>query len=168
MVTQDKALPEGGLERHLERVTDATPPFAPIRAVFPCTGLVAQAARAALGGPREALLGTLMVVRLTVGLRGPHPLPIEVRRARASGAKGWLTALAVPTKLRAAFTKAFGATAEDDPAAMAEALEAVTDITAPHLDRVSRSELARLVTALRGDAAASPIPLAGVAARPVA
>jgi hypothetical protein len=116
-----------------------------------------------LGGPREALLGTLFVARLATGMRGPYPLPMEVRLTRANGVRGWLTALAVPTKLRTALQKALAASAEEDRRAMAEALEGVTDITAPHLDRVARSELTRLIAGLRSDAP----PLAGVAHRPV-
>ena len=144
-------------------MSDATPPFAPPRALFPCPGLAAQAAKAPLGGPREALLGTMMVARLATGMRGPHPLPVDARRVRAAGVRGWLTALAVPTKLRVALQKALTASGEEDPAAMAEALEAVTDITAPHMDRVARSELVRLVAVLKSGAP----PLAGVAHRPV-
>lgn len=104
-----------------------------------------------------------MVARLATGMRGPHPLPAEARRARAQGVAGWLTALAVPTKLRAAIQKAILTSAEEDRRAMADALEGVTDITAPHLDRVARSELARLIAGLRLD----PAPLAAVTHRPV-
>lgn len=104
-----------------------------------------------------------MVARLATGMQGPHPLPPEARLARASGVRGWLTALAVPTKLRAALQKALTASAEEDRKSMAEALEGVTDITAPHLDRVARSELTKLIAGLRLDAP----PLAGVARRPV-
>lgn len=144
-------------------MSDATPPFAPPHAVFPCPGLAALAARAPLGGPREALLGALMVARLATGMRGHHPLPIDARRARALGVRGWLTALAVPTKLRAALQKALAASAEEDRRTMADALEGVTDITAPHLDRVARFELTRLIAGLRSDAP----PLAAVTPRPV-
>lgn len=144
-------------------MSDATPPFAPPRAAFPLPGLAVQAAKSPLGGPREALLGTLMVARLATGMRGPYPLPAEARLARANGVRGWLTALAVPTKLRAALQKALAVSAEEDRPAMAEALEGVTDITAPHLDRVARSELTKLMAGLRSDAP----PLAGVAHRPV-
>jgi hypothetical protein len=157
------ALSCAGLNGHLERVSDAIPPFAPPRAVFPCPGLAAQTAKAPLGGQREALLGTMMVARLAGGMRGPHPLPIEARRARANGVRSWLTALAVPTKLRSALQHALQASAAEDPRGMAEALEGVTDITAPHMDRVSRSELARLVAGLRAEVPT----LAGVAHRSV-
>jgi len=144
-------------------VSDATPPFAPPRAVFPFPALAAQAAKAALGGQREALLGTLMVARLASGMRGPYPMLTEARRLRAAGARGWLTALAVPTKLRSALQKALSASGEEDRAAMADSLEGVTDITASQLDRVARSELTRLIVGLRTEAGA----LAGVAHPPV-
>lgn len=104
-----------------------------------------------------------MVARLATGMRDPHPLPLEARRLRAAGVRAWLTALAVPTKLRAALQKALTASESEDRTAMAEALEAVTDITAPHMERVARSELSRLVAGLR----ASPPQLAGVAHRAV-
>lgn len=149
--------------RHLGKVSDATPPFAPSRAQFAFVGLAAAAARAPLGGPREALLGALMVARLASGLRGPHPLTIEARRARAAGVKSWLTALAVPAKLRSALQRAIQASAEESAVGVADALEAVTEVTAPHLDRAARSELARLTQALR----AASAPLAGVLHRPV-
>ena len=116
-----------------------------------------------MGGAREALLGALVVARLATGMRGPYPLPPEARRARANGVRAWLTALAVPTKLRAALQKALAASAEEDRRAMAESLEGVTDITAPHLDRVARSELTKLIAGLRSDAP----PLAGAAHRTV-
>jgi hypothetical protein len=109
-----------------------------------------------------------MVVRLAGGFVGPHALPADVRRARAAAAKGWLIALAVPTKLRAAFTRALGSSAEEDRGALADALEGVTDITAPHLDRMSRSELTRVVTALRSATVPTVLPLAGAVDRPVA
>jgi hypothetical protein len=105
----------------------------------------------------------MMVTRLAMGMREPHPLPLEARRLRASGVRGWLTALAVPTKLRAALQQALSASAEDDRAAMAEALEAVVDLTAPHMDRAARAELSQLVAGLK---AAQPH-LAGVARRAV-
>jgi len=105
----------------------------------------------------------MMVARLATGMRGPYPLPLAARLARANGVRGWLTALAVPTKLRAALQKALAASAEEDRNAMAEALEGVTDITAPNMDRVARSEMSILVAALRSEVP----PLAGVSHRPV-
>lgn len=130
-----------------------TPPFAPTRALFPFPGLAAQAARAALGGPREILTGTLMAARLASGLRAPHALPGATRRVRAESAKTWLVALTMPAKVRSALQRAFLASAGENREAMAEAMAHVTDITAPHLDRHARSDLVRLSEALRLDGA---------------
>lgn len=159
MGRQDSPFPGAGRSGSLSLVPDALPPFAPARASFPAPGLVAAAARAPLGGPREALLGTLMAVRLASGMRPPYPLSATLRRARATHATSWLAALTLPAKLRSALQKAFAASAAADRAAMAEALGAVTDITASHLDRVARSELVRLGESLRreGGALAAPI-----------
>lgn len=133
---------------------DATPPFAPARARFAFSGLVAQAARAPLGGPRETLTAALMAARLASGQLGPHPLLAAARRARADGAKSWLGALTLPAKLRSALLRCFESSAGDDPLGTAEAVAQVTDITAPQLDRNARSDLVRLGESLRRDATA--------------
>lgn len=122
-----------------------------------------MAARAALGGPREALTATVVVVRLAYGMRGPAPLPAEARQERAQAAKAWAGALALSAKLRTAVLRAFVTSAGRDRAAMADALLQVTEITAPHLDRVARSELDALEAELRR---AGPL-LAGAADRAV-
>ncbi len=133
-------------------MAEPSTPFAPPRALFPFPGLVAAASRAALGGPREALMGALMVMRLAHGRRLPHPLTIDARRLRAEQAKGWLTAVNLPPKTRTAVQRGLAASAQGDRTVMAEVLLAVMDVTAPHLDRVARSELQRLAEALRQDA----------------
>lgn len=112
-----------------------------------------------MGGPREALLGLLMAVRLASGMRPPYPLSAAVRRARAAHAVSWLGALTLPAKLRAALQKAFAASAAADRPAMADALGAVTDITASQLDRVARSELVRLGESLRRDGGVLAVPI---------
>jgi hypothetical protein len=134
-------------------VTGTTPPFAPTRALFAFPGLAAHAARAALGGPREILTGTLMAARLATGLLAPHALPAATRRARAEGATTLLVALTMPAKVRSALQRSFGASAGSNREAVAEALAHVTDITAPHLDRHARSDLVRLMESLRRDGA---------------
>jgi hypothetical protein len=133
-------------------MADAPTPFAPPRALFAFPGLAAAAARAPLGGAREALAGAIMVARLAAGMQLPHPLPVETRRARAEQMKGWLSALTVPAKTRTALLRAIVVSAQGDRTVMAEALSAVTDVTAAHLDRVARSELTRLAEFLRQDA----------------
>lgn len=142
---------------------EAPTPFAPPRALFAFPGLAAAAARAPLGGAREALTGALMVARLAQGMRLPSPLPVEVRRARAEQAKAWLSALTLAAKTRAALLRGMGASAQGDRTVMAETLLGVTDVTAAHLDRTARLELARLAESLRQDA----LVLAGVTDRPV-
>jgi hypothetical protein len=135
-------------------VTESPPPFAPIRAQAVCPGLLALAARSALGGTREALLGALMAARLATGLRGPHPLPAAGRALRADGARAWLGALTLPAKVRLTLLRSFAASAGEDRLAAADALVQVTDVTASYLDRVARSELVRLAELLRSDVAA--------------
>lgn len=139
-------------------MAEPSTPFAPPRAQFPFPGLVAAAARAALGGPRETLTGVLMVVRLAQGMRLPHPLTVDARRARAEQAKGWLTAVTLPAKTRTALQRAIAASAQGDRTVMAEVLTGVTDVTAAQLDRAARSEVARLASELRQDAVALAAP----------
>lgn len=128
------------------------PAFAPLRATFVCPALLAAAGRAGLGGARETLMGAVMVVRLASGLRLPFPLDAAVRQSRAEAARAWLVSLTVPAKARTAFLRAFATTAAGDLVSAADALEAVTEVTAPHLDRVARFELERLASGLRTDA----------------
>jgi hypothetical protein len=92
-------------------------------------------------------------------MRPPHPLSSVVRRARATQATSWLAALTLPAKLRTALQKAFAASAAGDRGAMADALAAVTDITASHLDRVARSEVLRLGEFLRRDGGVLAAPI---------
>lgn len=132
-----------------ERVTDAVPPFALARALPPCPALLGCAGRASLGGARETLLGAVMAVRLLSGMTGAYPLARPVRALRAEAARLWLGALTLPAKPRTAILRAFATSAADDPVTAADALMAVTDITAPHLDRGARSELVRLAESLR-------------------
>ncbi len=130
-------------------MADASPPFAPVRAAFPCPALLALAARSSLGGARESLLGAVMAVRLVGALGVPGSLDPAVRAARAEGARGWLGALTLPARTRAAILRAVAASAGDDAHVGADALEAVMDVTAPHLDRPARSELLRVIAAIR-------------------
>lgn len=151
--------PERG---QFERVTDAVPPFALERAVPPCPALLACAGRASLGGARETLLGAVMAVRLLAGLTGPYPLARPVRAVRAEAARLWLGALTLPAKPRTALLRTFATSAGEDAGMAADALAAVMDITAPHLDRAARSEVTRLTERLRGAgvlAGARPAPV---------
>jgi hypothetical protein len=137
---------------------DAPTPFAPARAAFPFPGLVATAARAPLGGPRESLTGVVLVARLAQGMRLPHPLLVDTRRARAEAAKGWLSAFSLPAKTKQQLLRAIAASAQGDRSVMADAVGGVTDVTAAYLDKVARSELAQLAESLRRDAAVLAAP----------
>lgn len=148
---------------HFGAVPQLRPLYSPARALFACPALLSLAARAGLGGARETLLGAVMAARLAAALRGPFALDDAARQARAEGARQWLGAITLPPKARTALLRSFAATAQGDPVGAADALEAVTEVTSPHLDRVARSELVRLVTALR----ARPGELAGDGERPV-
>ncbi len=128
------------------------PPFAPLRATFAFPALLALAGRAGIGGAREALLGAVMAVRLVTGIRPPDPLSPAERQQRAEAARQWLGALTLPARTRTALLRAFATSASGDPTSAADAVEAVTEVTSPHLDKAARSELVRLVTALRADA----------------
>ncbi len=148
---------------HFPAVPQPAQLYAPDRASFACPALLAQAGRAAIGGAREALMGAVMAVRLVQATRPPLPLDPSVRAARAEAARQWLLALTLPAKTRTALQRAFATSASGGPAGAADALDAVTEVTAPHLDKAARSEMVRLVTVLRADASQ----LAGVRERPV-
>lgn len=107
------------------------PPFTPDRATFACPALLTLAAKAGLGGARETLLGAVMAARLAAGVRGPFALEASARQARAEGARQWLAAITLPPKARTALLRAFATTADGDPPGVADALEAVTEVTSP-------------------------------------
>lgn len=114
---------------------------------------MSAAARAALGGARESLLGSVMAVRLATGMRRPFPLAAPVRTSRAEAARAWLGAITVPAKTRSVLLRAFAASAGSDLSQAADALVQVTEVTSPHLDRGARSELTRLIEGLRSESA---------------
>jgi hypothetical protein len=103
-----------------------------------------------MGGVRETALATLLVARLAAGAGGAMPLPPALRRARAETARHWLGAIALPNPVRIALGRLVDATAFEEASGVAMALSKVTDVTAPHLDRASRSELERLTDQLPG------------------
>ena len=139
--------------RHFPAVPQPQQPYVPTRAGFACPSLLSLAGRAGLGGAREALLGAVMAVRLVHASRPPFPLEPALRAARADAARQWLTALTLPARTRTALLRAFATSASGEPTGAADALEAVTEVTSTYLDKAARSELVRLVTALREDAA---------------
>ena len=126
----------------------SSPPYALIAPEFRFRGLAALAGRAALGGARELVLGTLLGARLVEGVVGDHPLSASLRRARATAAKTWLSALALPASTRSTLAKLAEATGGDDLTALKDAWESAAALVVPTLDAASRVELRRLSSML--------------------
>ena len=90
----------------------ALPPYALAVPSFRFRALAALAGRAVLGGPREVVLACFVGARLAAALvRGAEPaLTDEVRAARASGARTWLGAIALPASTRVPLARLIDAT----------------------------------------------------------
>jgi hypothetical protein len=129
------------------------PPYALITPEFRFRGLAALAGRTALGGARELIIGTLLGARLVEGVVGDHPLSTTLRRARATAAKTWLSALALPASTRSTLAKLAEATGGDDLTALKDAWEGAAALVVPTLDASSRAELRRLSSTLASAAA---------------
>lgn len=125
-------------------------PYALAPPAFRFKSLALAAGRAPLGGPRETALAVLIGARLTAMTTGPGALPTGIRAARADAARAWLGTIAVPVVTKVAVTRLIESTTRSDPAALCSALEKVTEVTAPYLDRAARSELELLASSLRG------------------
>lgn len=105
--------------------------------------------RAPLGGPREIALACLVVGPLVVDAADrAAPLGLEQRKARAAGAKHWLGSAAVPAPVRTALARLADATAGDQAHTIQAALEAVTAVTANHLEPTARLEWSKLAQAI--------------------
>ncbi len=120
------------------------PPYTLVAPAFGFRSLAALAAKAALGGPRETALATLIAARLAAGAAAPFSLAPPIRVGRAEAARVWLSSVALPAPVRAAITKLVDASAGNDEKSLLSALAKVTDVTAPVLNRGARSELDRL------------------------
>lgn len=125
-------------------------PYALVAPVFRFRSLALAAGRTPLGGAREATLAALIAARLAAALLPPVTLLVAARTARAEAARGWLGSVALPAVPKLAITRLVESTAAGDRATVAIAVAKVTEVTAPYLDRASRSELEELATELRG------------------
>jgi hypothetical protein len=125
-------------------------PFALSAPTFAFRSLATLAAKAALGGPRETALATLVAARLAAGAAPPLALAPPLRVARADAARTWLSSVALPGPVRAAVGKLVDASAGNDERAILASLSKVTDVTAPMLSRGARSELDRLAARFGG------------------
>ncbi len=128
------------------RFTLATP-------AFRFRALAALTARASLGGDRETVLACLQLGRLCAGLLPPYALSRELTVERIEHTKQWVSALAVPTGIRAVAFSIFGALNGFDRSRAALALADLVKAASGQLDEAARSEL----EALRQELAASTV-----------
>jgi hypothetical protein len=126
------------------------PPYTLTSPAFAFRSLSMLAARAALGGPRETALATLIAARLAAGAAPPAALAAPLRAARADAARVWLTSVALPAPVRAAIARLVEATSGNDHKSIVTSLAKVTDVTALVLTRGARSELDRLAARFGG------------------
>ena len=123
------------------------PPYAVRETPFRFPALAALAGRGQIGGDREVALAFFQTARLVVGVLPPNALPAPARAARATAARQWLSALALPTALRMPFMRLADATAATS-ADVRPAMRTVIDAAGPTLDPPSRAELERLLNEL--------------------
>src|SRR6185437_5255316 len=111
------------------------PPFTLAAPTFAFRSLATLAARAALGGPRETALATLIAARLVAGAAPPVALAPPLRAARADAARVWLSSVTLPAPVRAAIGKLVDASTGNDDRTIVASLAKVTDVTAPMLTK---------------------------------
>lgn len=116
------------------RFTLATP-------VFRFRALAALTARAPLGGDRETVLACLQLGRLCAGLLPPYTMSRELTVERIEQTRQWVSALAVPTGIRAVAFSIFGALNGFDRSRAALALADLVKAAYGQLDEASRFEL---------------------------
>jgi hypothetical protein len=95
------------------------------------------------------VLGALVAARLASGLLGPSVLGSPLRSIRADAVRHWLGTVAIPQVPKAAIARLIELTVSGERGPVAIALAKVTEVTAPYIDRASRSELEMIVAALR-------------------
>ena len=93
-------------------------------------------------------LATLMAARLAAGALPPQPLPQGIRITRATGARVWLTALALPLPIRQSLTRLIDATTSVDRDGLENAMRTVIDLSSPQLDPQSIAELREVLRAM--------------------
>jgi len=124
------------------------PPYALATPRFRFRALAAVVGRSPLGGEREVALAALLAARLVVGALPPLPLPQAVRITRASGARAWFAALALPAALRQSLARLVDATTSVDGNGLEPALRSVIDLSAPALDPGAIAELRDIMRAV--------------------
>ncbi len=132
-----------------ELVIGQLPPYALARSNFPFPGLAAQVGRAGLGGPREAILASLVVARLCVALLPPYDISFEGAATRSAQARNWLSSLTLGVGLKNILASVIEAAGRIDHGAVAEALEKLVGSPSAGFDGASREEIEKLVVRMR-------------------
>ena len=104
-----------------------------------------------MGGPREVALAIYLAARLAHDTLPDRCISHPTRVDRAASARSWLSSLALPQTVRPAFSRLVEASS-GGPAAAAQTLRGVMDVTAPFLDAGTRFELDQLAAALDAQA----------------
>lgn len=129
-------------------MTPPAPPWTVSAPQFAFRALAQAAAKAPLGGAREALGAVLVAARLAQGHTPGRALPLPLLTERAAAARHWLGALALPAGLRSALLQLVDASGQGNDAGVRLGIQNVTEVTAPLLDRKARLELDALARQL--------------------
>lgn len=113
---------------------------------FPSLALAARAATAALGGPREAALATLLLCHLARRSVGPGALEPEGRADRCAAARQWLGTLALQLPVRAAAGRVLDAIAAGNAGAAGTALLHLATASSETLGMTALDDVRRTVT----------------------
>lgn len=125
-----------------------SPPYALASTAFRFAALASLAGRAPLGGKREVALAVYVAARLAHDALPERAVSESVRGERASGAKHWMSMLALPSApVRANLTRLIDASV-GTPDGASKALAAVIAVTGVYLDASARTELEQLARAL--------------------
>ena len=92
--------------------------------MFRFRALAGLAGRRPLGGDREVAVAAFVAARLACRRPAPHAAPPEARTARATGARAWLAAVAVPAPARGPLARVIDAIGPRRPRRSAEPLSA--------------------------------------------
>ena len=125
------------------------PPYALSRSTFPFPGLASQVGREPLGGPREAVLASLVVARLCISLLPPYDIAFDDAAARSTQAKNWLSGLTLGVGLKNILTGIIESAGTIDHTAIAEGLERLLGSQSAGLDISAREELEKLTADMR-------------------
>lgn len=128
--------------------TPPLPPYTLRPNRFALPALAVRAARAPLGGAREATLACFMAAHLAGHRPAAALLPAPARREREAAVRAWFASLALPAALRAALRRFSDALARGSAADAAAALGGVQAAARRFLDPACQRELDDVARAL--------------------